>query len=138
MILYGCQIKFLPDNKNNAHIQFRFSQKYRFLLWDSNSDGKFGVGYSSNGVNKNDNTNGAELIDANSMITLDWAIVVNNGKAYWYINGELKETFESPTLEYFKLGALQTDVLFYDIELTVKSENETKYNSLLTEYGVTN
>ena len=125
-------------NKNNAHIQFRFSQKYRFLLWDSNSDGKFGVGYSSNGVNKNDNTNGAELIDANSMITLDWAIVVNNGKAYWYINGELKETFESPTLEYFKLGALQTDVLFYDIELTVKSENETKYNSLLTEYGVTN
>lgn len=123
-------------NKSNAHIQFRFSQAYRFLLWDANSDGMFGVGYSAGGVNKNDTTAGAVIYDANkNRFNMDWAVVVDSDKAYLYLNGKLMETMDAPVLQYFRIGAAQMDVQFYDITLTVKSENETLYNEKILEYG---
>ncbi|MBQ3016278.1 MAG: SGNH/GDSL hydrolase family protein [Clostridia bacterium] len=124
-------------NKSNAHLQFRFSSGYRFLLWDSSNDGVLGAGYTATGLaNKNDKTAGAALFDANSLLVLDWAVVVNNGKAYWYINGTLMETFDNPVLEFFNIGALQMNVAVYNVELAVKSENETAYNAFLSEYGI--
>ena len=122
-------------NKSNAHIQFRFSHNYRFLLWDNNSDGKFGVGYSVNGVNKNDTTAGAKIYDANkTRFNMNWAIVVDSGKAYLYLNDTFMETMDAPVLEYFRIGAAQMDVQFYDITLTVKSENAAEYASKLEAY----
>ncbi len=118
---------------SNAHFQFRFGSGCRFLLWDSNSDGVFGVGYSYNG-NVNDTTAGAKLIDAKNGATLEWAIVVNEGVAYWYINGELVQKFDSPKLELFNVGALQMNVFLSDIELYVKAENADAYNAVLSEY----
>ena len=120
-------------NKSNAHLQFRFGSGCRFLLWDSDSDGVFGVGYSYNG-NVNDKTEGAKLIDANGGATLEWAIVVNEGVAYWYLNGELVQKFDSPKLELFNVGALQMNVFLSNIELYVKAENAEAYNAVLAEY----
>ncbi len=122
--------------KSNPHIQFRFGSGSRFLLWDSNGDGKFGAGYTEGSTNVSDATDGVTvtLYNANGGLTLDWAVVVNNGKAYWFINGKLEKVFNSPNLQGFSLGALQTDAYFYDIELCVKSEAPEAYEEQLDEY----
>ncbi len=126
-------------NYGNAHLQFRFSD-YRFLLWDSNSDGKLGAGYMYKKDGEtfalNDTGTGVKLYDATSDLTLEWAVVVNDGKAYWYINGELVGTFDAPTLNYFNIGALQMNAVIYDVELTEKAEDADAYSALLEEYGV--
>ena len=119
--------------KSNPHIQFLLGSNYRFLLWDSTRDGKFGAGYTENGTNVSD-TGAVTLYDANGGLILDWAVVVNEGKAYWFINGKLEKTFASPNLQTFNLGALQTDAYFYDIELFVKSENATAYEEEFENY----
>ena len=129
-------LEIIRLNKNNAHIQFRFSSGSRFLLWDSNNDGVVGIGYMSGSSSKNDKASGAHLYDANKGLTLNWTIIVNNGNAYFYVDKVLKETLASPTLEYFNIGALQMDVEFTNLEWTTKEDNETKYNSLITEYNL--
>ena len=77
-----------------------------------------------------------ELYDGSSDLTLEWAVVVTENKAYWYINGELAATFNTVALQFFNVGALCMNAVIYDVEVTVKSENSTKYAQLLSEYGV--
>ena len=73
------------------YIQFRLGAKDRFLLWDSDNDGKLGAGYTENGTHVSDKITGINLYDAREGLTLDWAIVVKNGVAYWYLNGNLEK-----------------------------------------------
>ena len=61
-------------------------------------------------------------------------MVVNEGKAYWYLGGELVQSFDSPNLSTFNIGALQMNVTVYGIELYVKSENADAYASVIAEY----
>ena len=121
-------------NKSNGHIQFRLGSGYRFLLWDSNHDGKLGAGYTENNKHTNDTATGITLYDANFGITLEWAVLVKDGKAHWFINGKLEKTFETPNLQSFNIGALQTDVLFYDIEVYTKAENADVFNREAAQY----
>ena len=121
--------------KSNPHIQFRVGPNYRFLLWDSNRDGKFGAGYTEGSSSASDTKEGITLYNAIGGITFDWAVVVNEGKAYWYLNGKLEKTFEAPTLQAFNLGALQADAYFYDIEICTKAENPELFGLILGEYN---
>ena len=84
----------------------------------------------------NDKNSGVTFYDANSGLTLDWTIIVNGGKAYWYINGNLEAKFDTPTLSYFNIGALYMDVELTEIEITTKSADATAYSALLSEYGL--
>ena len=120
--------------KSNPHIQFRVGSSYRFLLWDSNRDGKFGAGYTEGSASASDATEGITLYDANSGLVLDWAVVVSEGKAYWFINGKLEKVLTNPSLSSFNLGALHTDAYFYDIELYVKSENAEAFEAQRKAY----
>lgn len=120
--------------RDNAYLQLRLGQGYRFLLWDSNKDGKVGAGYTENNVHTNDTASGIKVFDAREGLELDWAVVVKNGKAYWYLNGELIKKFASPKLESFIIGAVQMDVLFSDIEVYAKSDDETAYNREVSKY----
>ena len=123
-------------NKSNAHIQFRFSQNFRFILWDNDNDGKFAAGYIGGGT-VNDKTAGVtEPYDANSELTLEWAIAVKDGKAYWYVGGVLVGSFDAPTLQYFNIGALQVDVSFTDVTVAVKSDDESAYNAAIASLGI--
>ncbi|MBE6635750.1 MAG: hypothetical protein E7617_06110 [Ruminococcaceae bacterium] len=120
--------------KNNAHLQFRFSSDYRFLLWDQSNDGIFGAGYIGGG-SVSDKSGATHFFDANNGLSLDWAIIVNDGAAYWYINGELMHKFDAPLLQYFNIGALQMNAVLYDIELIVKSEDSEGYTDAIAGYG---
>jgi hypothetical protein len=126
-------INITEISKSNAHLQFLIGSGCRFLLWDSNSDGVFGAGYMF-GDRANDTTEGVKLYDANNGLVLEWAVVVNEGKAYWYLGGQLVQSFDSPNLGTFNIGALQMNALVYGIELYVKTENAEAYNTVISEY----
>ena len=129
-------LKITSVNKSNAHLQFRFSKDFRFLLWDSNNNGLFAAGYIGGGT-YNDKTEGAaEPYDANSTLTLEWAIAVKDGVAYWFINGVQVAKFDAPTLEYFNIGALQMNVEFTNIEISAKSDDADAFNSAIAELGL--
>ena len=123
-------------NKSNAHVQFSFNSKNRFLIWDSNSDGMVGVGYCDEGTYKNEVNLGSTLYDATGSLTFDFAIVMDNGVAYWYLNGELAHTFNFPTNKptWFNIGVLQANIAIYDIELYVKAVSPDEYSSVVAEY----
>jgi len=124
--------------KDNAHIQFRFSHEYRFLLWDADNDGVFGAGYMMKGLtNVSDKTAGVKKYDFNSVTTLEWAVVVNNGVAYWYINDELVSEVHNANLklEYFNIGALEVDVFFENIKIYSESDDADKYATELAKYS---
>lgn len=116
-------------NQNNAHMQFSFGSKDRFLLWDSGlfgstSDSMFGTGYQNLGSYADENNEANSdftKFDAHDGLILDWAVIVNGGKAYFYINGQLRKTFESFTFEYFNIGATQMNAVLYDIEINVNT-----------------
>ena len=115
-------------NKSNAHLQFRFGSGYRFVLWDQSNDGVFGAGYIG-GDSVSDTTDGVTLYDATEGLVLEWTVILKDGKAYWYIGGQLEQTFDSPTLEYFNIGAECVNAVLYDIELSVRSEDEAAFNN---------
>lgn len=121
-------------NKSNAHLHFRFSGGDRFILWDKSNDGKFGAGYAENNKYTDDYASGMSLYDANDGLVLNWTVIVKDGTAYWYINGQLKKTFASPAREYFNIGALQMNAVLYDIELDVKADDGAGYNAHIEPY----
>ena len=141
------KLQVYRTNFSNPHLQFSFGNGYRFLLWDRNNNGLFGVGYrrDSDGELINDVTTG-EIYQAakGGNLSLEWAVVVEDGKAYFYVNGILKATMTDPTYDAndptkasFKnlnIGALQMNVLFYDIEIYAENGNAEKYNAAVSQY----
>lgn len=110
---------------NNPHIQFRFGSS-RFLFWDSDKNGKFGLGGDSGEAAY------ANAFDATAgTITIKWQIVFTESTAYWYVNDTLVSTIEGIAPEYFNIGCLGCSIEIYGVELVAKSENESGYNSII-------
>ena len=142
------KLQVYATNFSNPHIQFSFGNGYRFLIWDSDSDGLFGIGYrnDADGALIKDTATG-EIYQAakGGNLSLEWAVVVEDGKAYFYINGVLKATMTDPTYDAndptkasfktFNLGALQMNMLFYDIEIYAENGNSENYNAAVAEYN---
>ena len=142
------KLQVYATNFSNPHLQFSFGNGYRFLVWDSDSDGLFGIGYrnDADGALISDKTTG-EIYQAakGGNLLLEWAVVVEDGKAYFYINGVLKATMTDPTYDAndpskasfntFNLGALQMNMLFYDIEIYAENGNAEMYNAAVAEYN---
>lgn len=103
------------------HIQFKLGDAHRFLFLDNDSDHIFGAGYQAEQTTVHDThaSVGEEYDLRGGSYSLDWAIVVDNNVAYWYINGELKQTLAAPKqgFGYFELGGLYMDMLFSDIKV---------------------
>ena len=120
---------------SNPHLQFRFNSSYRFLIWDSDSDYFFGIGDNST----NDTKTGEIYNTAKSgYLILEWAIVVSDGEtgktADLYINGVKMRTFTNIAASELNIGALQMNVLFYDIEIYAENGNAEKYNAAVSQY----
>jgi len=128
--------QYVPGS--NVYVHFRLHQSYRFVLWDSNGDGKHGAGYLGGGTVK-DTTSGVTLYDGKEGLVLNWAVITKTEgdihKAYWYINGQLMHTFESYTPAYFLIGGENANSLVYDVELSVKADNEAAYNEHVARYA---
>ena len=123
------RVSFSTTDNGNPHVQFRFHDDQKFLLMDQDEDGIFNV--VEYGV-----VNHAEKYDTNSgKITLDFAVVVSEKTAYLYIDGEKVATLDVSKANYFNLGALRMDVLFYDIKLYTKSADEDAYNAAVSKYS---
>ena len=136
------------DLAYTPHIQFKIRwSDFRFLLWDSNKNGKFGYGYiwdydseNKNSVNENSNLSYPDALDlTNGPITIKWQVVVTGGRAYWYIDNRLIFDLDlgGYQCEIFNIGALRADFSLYGVELIAKSENEASFNSVLESLGIT-
>ena len=105
------------------HIQFKLADEYRFLILDNDTDHIFGAGYQAGGNNYVHDTTAGEEYDARSgNLTLDWAVMVDNNVAYFYVNGVLKQTMTAPTggFTYLHIGGLYMDMYFSDIKVYTK------------------
>ncbi len=96
----------ITDNKSNPHVSFSFDASNfnnRFLLWDSDTNGQYGLGWAKNGDHVNENAAGGTKYSANGEVfTLQFRLVMKNGTARMYLKqgGEftLQGTFEgAPT-----------------------------------------
>ena len=149
----------------NSHIQFKFRwTDQRYVLWDNNGNGKFGYGYiirnkangegpgfhnSESGITQYDeNGVGTKIADApypdmvdvtEGPVTLRWHVVLHNGLAYWYLNGNLiyaESVIPNSGNSVFNIGALKTDISVYGVEIVAKSEDEAAFNAVLRSLGI--
>lgn len=153
----------------NSHIQFKFrNTDQRYVLWDTNGNGKYGYGYiirnnsvnggngpgtnmSENGITKyNENGVGTRVGDAphpdmvdvtQGPVTLEWQVVLSGTTAYWFINGDLifsEEIIPNSGSSTFNVGALKADISVFGVELISKSEDEAGFNAILESLGIAN
>ena len=135
--LIGDYSKFVIRGKLNVYsfgkselecwpqIQFRFKTEpiVRFLFEDKDGNGIFTL---------NSNTEAYDF--KNGVNALEWAVVVEGTNAYFYIGGKHVKTCDVTGAEYFNLGVLCADALFYDVELYTKKSNPTEYTNLSSKY----
>ena len=120
------------------HIQFLLCDGYRFLIWDNSPrNGKFGAGYQEAGTHVGESKVGEPYDGSSGTLTLDWAIVVKDGKAYWFINDVLVKTFTEPTEGAFSsinIGATRMEVSVYDVEIYAENGSASEYNRIISQY----
>ncbi len=130
----------VTDIGTNAHLAFYLSNNNRIYLWDSDSDGVYGIGYRDS-ANTNENASGNDKFkfsDGNNVHT--FALVVTNNDAYFFLNGKKVVTFSNmaTNIECLKIGnSGNMSSSLSEMTLTVKSYNADDYNNKLSEYGIT-
>ena len=123
----------------NMHMQFYLCNGYRFLIWDQAGNGKFGAGYQENGTHKNDTQVGEKYDGTSGTLTLDWAVIVKDGMAYWFINDELVKTFTEPSEGAFgsiNIGATKMEVSVYDVLIYAENGSSAEYNATVAKYEI--
>lgn len=150
----------------NPHIQFQFnSTDYRFLFWDSNSDGVFGYGYINQDKRNGNSGEGSSMSDVSTQtfdasgnkltdtpplypamfsvkdgpVTLKWQVVLTGGRAYFYVDNELIFDIVPTNLaqgDIFNVGGLRVDFDVYGVEIVAKSEDEAAFNAVLDSLGI--
>lgn len=116
----------------NPHAEFQFNTyKNRFLIWDKDGNGKFGVGWALDGTTTND-ANHEEFTLGTSPLVLEWKLLFTQKNAYLYVNGELKAVYYnvmSPS--HLILSAEHMDASFTNIKVYTKAADAAQYNQAL-------
>ena len=120
---------------SSAHIQFRLNSvtNDRFLLWDSNGNGKLGICAPFAGF-ANETANGAHadaLDTAGKTVTIKWQVVVTGTTAYLFINDVLVMSGNPSGLTYFNISIQGGDIAIYGVDVITKSESATEYAAIL-------
>lgn len=127
----------ITDSSKNAHIQFPFSgDSNRFLLWDSNSNGKFGLGWGCNGYT---NETGYEKFERpeEGALTLVFKLIVTSKNAYMYLGADdasllLEAVFVNvPVTQDIRISSEATAMRVYDMQAKTKVDDAAEYAALL-------
>ena len=131
----------ITETGENAHYQFRFNEaSYRFLIWDSNSDKTFGLGYAVGSTTDETASTTKFTVTAGSTYTLYWKLIVTDRNAYFYfgtlsgnsINYTLEAIyFNVPVAHGMRIGAQAMATRVYDMVAKTKLDDEAEYNVLV-------
>ena len=121
----------VTETGSNSHIQFSLDStnfQNRFLLWDNDSNGSFIPGYAIGGNH--------QANQGNANITKDveatFEVVTTEKHSYFYVNNSLEFVFLNVNAREFMIGAENTAVSFYDINV-VTSKDDSWNNVLARE-----
>ena len=120
----------IKDVKTNAHIQFSLddtNRANRFLLWDDDSNGTLIPGYTLCDV-LTPHAGDAVLVKDKEY---SFEIVVTEKHAYFYVNAKLEFVFLNVNAYALYIGAENTAVDFYNINV-IDSSDDTGWNSILS------
>ena len=109
------------DTGTNSHIQFSFdstNNKNRFLLWDEDSDGVLKPAYAING-DHNASSGNANIYKNQEYL---FEVVATTKNTYFYIDGILEFVFANVYAKEFMIGAENTEVEFYNINVVTNKE----------------
>lgn len=125
--------------KSSAHIQLRLNATTndRFLLWDSNGNGKLGICAPFAGI-ANETANGAhtDALDTTKAVTIKWQVIVTGKTAYLFINDVLVMSGNPSGLTYFNISIQGGDIALYGVSVTTKAQSATEYAAILQKFGV--
>ena len=143
------------DPLNNAHIQFKVSTIARFLLWDSDRNGIYGIGHindrsgydgTNDTVSETPSTNPTypNLYDSKEgTITLKWQVIVTDNIAYWFIDNRLVDTMDNifpqgmtEKNKFFNIGVQRADIEIYGMEIVARADDEAGYNAIISVLGI--
>lgn len=120
----------VKDVKANAHIQFSLDETNRanrFLLWDDDSNGTLVPGYTLNDI-LTPHAGDASLVKDKEY---SFEVVVTNKHAYFYVNGKLEFAFLNVNASVLYIGAENTAVDFYNLNV-VSSSDKAEWDIILS------
>ncbi len=131
----------ITDKQTNAHIGFEFADyDDRFLIWDNNNDGTFGLGWAfPNHLNETHApTEDLYKFTAGQTLTLNWKVVLYNDNIYFYLSEgsnalELKAIYKNHDINSnLSIYSEETGCKFYDMEVLSKANDETGFNNAIS------
>lgn len=121
----------IDSTSNNAHIQFSFETNplNRFLLWDSDNDGNFALGWACEGEHISVAPSRSNFSKNN---VINWKIIVTEKNGYIYINDSLEAVMlNAPIGNAFKIGTENCSVSFTNMSILTKESNTNEFNNIV-------
>lgn len=127
---------------NNPHIQFKFANDYRFLVWDGENysgNGSIGLGWQDGGTHFNDDDDLFPYTQG-TKITIPFKLAITSKNVYFYFgkeeNGAITYTLDAvyKNVSAFidlTYGTESMNSKAYDLVAKTKADDETEYTALV-------
>lgn len=124
----------ISGRENNSHISFDLNgDNNRYLFWDSNSNGTYGLGWSKGGAYQNEVGNEAFTLPAEGKLTLHFQIAVINGTAYfkiWDDAGHVQsDKWENANVDHLVIGTEACAARIYDMAALTAADDAEAYQA---------
>ena len=124
---------------SNPHIQFGFHSRCRFLIWDSNTTGSFGIGWrDANNIHIGKDV-GLVPYTKNVKVTIPFKLAITSKNAYFYLGNENGGTVEYTlkavcknvtTFSNLAYGTEAMNSRAYDLVAKTKADDSAEYDAL--------
>ena len=128
---------------NNPHIQFKFANDYRFLVWDGENysgNGSIGLGWQDGGTHFNDDDDLFPYTQG-TKITIPFKLAITSKNVYFYFGKEKNGAITYTLDAVYKNVSAFIDLTYgtesmnskaYDLVAKTKADDETEYTALVT------
>ena len=126
---------------SNPHIQFGFHSRCRFLIWDSNTTGSFGIGWRDASNSHIGKDVGLVPYTKNVKVTIPFKLAITSKNAYFYLGSENGGTVEYTlkavcknvtTFSNLAYGTEAMNSRAYDLVAKTKADDSAEYAALTT------